>query len=152
MLWAACCLAFFGFLRVSEFTVPSKTEYDTSCHLCPSDIAVDNRKYPRLFKVTIKESKTDPFRKRVHIYLGATDRFVCPILGVLPYLAARGNKPGPLFITENGDGLTRQTFSVLLNSTLSKLHQDNRNYNTHSFRIGAATTAAQAQIPDASIN
>ena len=55
------------------------------------------------------------------------------------------------FITEDGAGLTRQTFAALLDSILSKLHLDSRNYNTHSFRSGAATTAAQAQIPDASI-
>jgi len=151
MMWAACCIAFFGFMRVSEFTVPSKTGYDKSCHLCLSDIAVDNRKNPRLLKVTLKESKTDPFRKGVHIYLGATDRTICPILGILPYLAARGNTPGPLFITEDGYGLTRHTFAALLNSTLSKLHLASKNYSTHSFRIGAATTAALAQIPDASI-
>jgi len=89
----------FGFMRISEFTVPSKTDYDKSCHLCLSDIVVDNRKNPHLLKETIKESKTDLFRKGVHIYLGATDRSICPILGILPYLAARGHTPGPLFIT-----------------------------------------------------
>jgi len=135
-------------MSVSEFTVPSKTDYDNSCHLCPSDIAVDNWKNPHLLKVTIKESKTDPFRKGVHIYLGAT---ICPILGILPYLAAHGHTPGPLFITVDGDSLTWQTFSALLNSILSKLHLNSKNYNTHSFRIGAATTAAQAHIPNASI-
>lgn len=151
MMWAACCMAFFGFMRVSEFTIPSKAGYDKSCHLSLSDIAVDSRQNPRLLKVTIKESKTDPFRKGVHIYLGATGHLVCPILGILPYLAARGNTPGPLFLTEKGEGLTRQHFATLLSSTLSKLNLDTKNYNTHSFRIGAATTAAQAHIPDASI-
>ena len=35
LLWAACCTvhAFFGFLRCSEFTVPSIQDYDPSAHL-----------------------------------------------------------------------------------------------------------------------
>ena len=32
-LWAMCCLAFFGFLRVSEFTIPREGAYKPSCHL-----------------------------------------------------------------------------------------------------------------------
>ena len=74
-----------------------------------------------------------------------------PHLSVLPYLAARGNRAGPLFITEDGRALTRQTFSVMLDSVLEKLHLDTRSFNTHSFRIGAATTAAMAHIPDSQI-
>ena len=60
MLWAACCLAFFGFLRVSEFTTPSAASYDPMLHLSMKDIAVDNKDNPRLLQVTIKQSKTDP--------------------------------------------------------------------------------------------
>ena len=121
MLWAACCLAFFGFLRVSEFTTPTLTDYDPSVHLSLQDISVDNRDNPNVLKINIKQSKTDPFRQGVQVYLGATNTEVCPILGILPYLAQRGAQPGPLFLTENGQGLTRQSFCTALNSVLSKL-------------------------------
>ena len=75
-----------------------------------------------LLKVTIKQSKTDPFHQGVDIYLGATQKPICPISGILPYLAARGNRAGSLFITEDGRALTWQTFSVMLDSVLEKLH------------------------------
>jgi len=151
MLWAACCLAFFGFLRVSEFTVPCHTDYDPSLHLSLQDISIDNRDNPRILKVNIKQSKTDPFRQGVQIYLGATDTPLCPILGILPYLARRGVRTGPLFPTEHGQGLTRQDFCTAINSILTELQLNCNQYNSHSFRIGAATTAAQANIPEAYI-
>ena len=40
LVWADCCLAFFGFLRVSEFTMPNDTNYDSECHLSTRDISV----------------------------------------------------------------------------------------------------------------
>jgi len=65
----ACCLAFFGFLRVSEFTVPTQQVYEESTHLSLRDISVDNRFNPHLIKLHIKQSKTDPFRQGIDIYL-----------------------------------------------------------------------------------
>ena len=148
MIWAACCLAFFGFLRVSEFTVPADDQYDESCHLSLSSISVDSRVNPQLLKIIIKQSKTNPFRKGVSIFLGATGENLCPVRGILPYLAIRGSHLGPLFIFEDGRSLTRHQFSSALNGLLNQLQMDTQSYNTHSFRIGAATTARQANIPD----
>ena len=46
MIWAACCLACFGLLRVSEFTTPSPDRFDPTTALLLSDVALDNRKSP----------------------------------------------------------------------------------------------------------
>ena len=86
MLWAACCLAFFGFMRVGEFTIQNQDSYDKFSHLSFSDISVNSCKQPHILKVTIKQLKTDPFCKGVDIYLGATQKPICPISGILPYL------------------------------------------------------------------
>ena len=74
MMWAACCLAFFGFLRSSEFTIPSQSSYDPEVHLSIKDVAVDNRAKPWMLKVSIKQSKTDPFRQGVTLCLGKQTR------------------------------------------------------------------------------
>ena len=51
MLWAACCLAFFGFLRCGEFTVPAQNAYDPAEHLSLPDIAIDSRISPSVIQV-----------------------------------------------------------------------------------------------------
>ena len=151
MMWAACCLAFFGFLRSSEFTVPSQAAFDMDTHLLPTDLAIDNKTNPQLLTVKIKQSKTDPFRQGVTLFLGRTESPICPITAILPFLAVRGNQPGPLFILKDGRMLTRQLFSKFLDNILDKLHLKCDQYNTHSFRIGAATSAKEAGIDDLSI-
>ena len=151
MLWAACCTAFFGFLRVGEMTVPSQQEYDSSCHLALRDIALNNSMTPTIAWLTIKQSKTDPFRKGAKLCLSLTDSVVCPIKALLPYLALRGKGSGPLFILEDGSPLSRASFKSLLSATLKEAGLDDSKYNTHSFRIGAATSAKAAGISDAHI-
>ena len=70
MLWVACCLAFFGFLRIGEITVPSDSGYDPSTHLSLADVAFNHATDPSQMDIFIKQSKTDPFRKGVTLTLG----------------------------------------------------------------------------------
>ena len=52
MLWAACCLAFFGFLHAGEFTVNSA--FQPSSHMTVDDLQADSLVNPTCFKVHIK--------------------------------------------------------------------------------------------------
>ncbi len=108
MLWVACCLAFFGFLRVGEFTIPDDSSFDPLVHLCWGDLAVDNPIDPAILSVTLKTSKTDPFRRGITLYIGRVASDLCPVSAVLAYLVARGKTPGPLFMFKIGRPLTRQ--------------------------------------------
>jgi len=152
MLWAACCMEFFGFLRVSELTAPSLTQYDPEVHLSLADVALDSHHSPSKVWLFIKQSKTDPFCQGVRLCLGKTDSSLCPVKALLPYLAARGAIPGPLFICKGGNvPLSQQLFRSLLSDVLKQSGLDDTLYNTHSFRIGAATSAKEAGISDTDI-
>ena len=61
MLWAACCLCYFAFLRSGKITVPLESAYDSSTHLNMSDVSVNSVVNPSVVKVQIKASKTDLF-------------------------------------------------------------------------------------------
>ena len=142
MFWAACCTAFFGFLRVSEFTcsgvfVPGR-------HLGFDDIDWDAAGHYRLFLHT---SKTDPFHHGCTILLGPSGHQVCPVAAMSRYLAIRGSTPGPLFICANGTPLSPSMVNAWLRSILKGAGVLG-NYSSHSFRIGAATSAALAGVPD----
>jgi hypothetical protein len=96
--------------------------------------------------IKIKASKTDPFRAGVTLVLGATNRDLCPIAATTPYLAMRGAEEGPLFKFEDGTFLQRDRFVAEVRKVLRAVGIDHSLYSGHSFRIGAATTAALAGV------
>ena len=151
MLWGAVCACFFGFLRSSEITVPTLAGYEAGTHLSMADVTVDVPALPQVIRLNIKASKTDPFRQGVSVYLGRTGNTLCPLVAMLSYLAARGTEPGPLFRLKDGRPLTKAAFVTRVRQALLQAGVDAKNYSGHSFRIGAATTAAAAGIEDSMI-
>ena len=151
MLWAAASLCFFGFLRSGEITVPSDQAFDPRAHLTISDITVDSFKSPKMLKVKIKASKTDPFREGIDIFIGTTNCELCPVTAVLAYIVKRPPGPGPLFKFTDGRALTRALFVEKVRYALSLVGINADNYAGHSFRSGAATTAAKQGVGDATI-
>ena len=145
MLWAACCLGFFGFLRAGEFTTNSP--FDPNIHLGLSDVQADTLVDPTCFRIHIKCSKTDPFRVGCDVYIGRGNDLVCPVVALANFLAVRGPSSGPLFCYTDGRPLTRQLLSSTVQSIV-RLAGLPGNYSGHSFRIGAATTAASRGVPD----
>ncbi len=143
MLWAAASLCFFGFLRSGEVTIPTDTSFDKAVHLTFEDIAVDNLKDLTMVRARLKSSKTDPFRKGVDIVVGRTDDRIYPVAAMLGYLRARGAGPGPLFRFKEGKPLTKPRFVSQVRETLQARGIDGSSYSGHSFRSGAATTAAR---------
>lgn len=151
MLWAAMSLCFYGFLRSGEVVVPSDTEFDSSQHLTYEDIAVDDKRQPSFITVNIKQSKTDPFRKGVTVVIGRAMGPLCPVAAVLSYMAMRKPGKGPLFRFGDGRPLTRERFVARMREVLRQIGIEQTKYSGHSFRIGAASTAAKKGIQDSLI-
>ena len=148
MLWAASCMCFFGFLRSGEIVVPSDGAYDPSAHLSYGDVRTDSLVNPSYITVA---SKTDPFRKGVTVHIGATKSQLCPVAAVLAYMVQRGSQAGPFFLFEDGRRLTRDRLVAEVRRALERAGVDPSHYSGHSFRIGAATTAAACGLQDSLI-
>ena len=147
MLSAACCVAFFGFLRSGELTVAEPGGYDPGQHLTIGDVSVDNAGQPTRVTLRIKQSKTDPFRRGVSVHLHQTNVPLCPVSALLAYLVLRGSQDGPLFQMEGGAPLSRTQLVSEVRAALQAAGMDPSKYAGHSFRIGAATTAAACGVP-----
>ena len=72
--------------------------YDPDVHLNLSDLALDSHINPSVVQLRIKQSKMDPFRQGINIFLGKTDVAICPVQTVIQYIAVRSPNPGPLFM------------------------------------------------------
>ena len=111
------------------------------------DLQSDSLVNPTCFKVHINCSKTDPFCMGGDIYVGLGEGSVCPIRALGDCLALRGSSEGPLFTFKDGHPLTRQQLSSMVQSILHTAGYTGC-YSGHSFRIGAATTAADRRVGD----
>ena len=146
LLWAAACLAFFGFMRSGEFTVPNLRATPS---ITAADVELIPPAAPSMIRVFLRRAKTDPFGKGVNIFLGHSLNEICPVTALSNYLTRRPQRgQGPLFIHEDGSPLLKAQFVKKVKKALAHQNIDSSKYSGHSFRIGAATTAAAAGVPD----
>ena len=106
---------------------------------------------PSSLRIRIKASKTDPFQQGVDIFVWRTGNELCPVAVTLAYMVQRGPGPGPLFKFQDGKPLTCQRFVARVREALTSAGVDSSAYSGHSFRSGAATTAAKCGVSDAVI-
>ena len=152
MLWAAATMCFFGFFRSGEITAgETEADFDKGVHLTFGDVTVDSLQNPQVLKVRLKASKTDPFRVGIDIAIGRMHDDLCPVAAVLAYMTLRSRGAGPLFRFKDGKPLTRTRFVSEVKQALAAAGVDDKQYSGHSFRSGAATTAAKNGVQDSTI-
>ena len=111
--------------------------YDPSVHLSFSDIAVDNLERPAVLRLTIKQSKTDQFRKGVDLFLGKTDTDIRPVRALLNYLILHGTAQRPLFILEDDSFQTHHYFvSAVTEGHCRRQGSISQNIVATVFRLG----------------
>lgn len=100
----------------------------------------------------LKKSKTDPFRQGVTIPSYKSGNIICPCFAVKNYLSLRKKMSSitsdALFVSDDGNPLSRQFFINHVKIILDNLGLQSKNYNGHSFRTGAATTAQEVRLED----
>ncbi|GAA6097672.1 uncharacterized protein LOC119489294 [Tachysurus ichikawai] len=128
--------AFYGFLSMGEFTTRNN-KFDTSHDLTVSDITLDEH----YFSILLKHSKSD---KDLKGYPRRTNTDFCPFFSMSRYLGLRPHaRPDePLFITEESKAMSRSWLASRLRTACQSCGLSPELYTPHSFRIGAATTAA----------
>ena len=145
---AAFNMAFFGLLRVSEFTCPTIRDFQRNVHLGMGDVQVNHA--TEVLTVRIKVSKSDPFRQGASIRITRTLSDVCPFSAMVAYMGYRRQVgPGPLFLLSNGQALTREHIVIVLSRVFP--HVPAGLMGSHSFRIGGASRLCILGVPDATI-
>lgn len=131
--------AFYGFLRCGEFTTNSDS-FNPMHDLTISDISID----AHMYSIHLKHSKTDRDRKGSSIVVSETNSTFCPLLSMTRYLQGRphARQNEPLFMTDKGKAMSRSWFTARLRLLCKRCGLPSQLYTSHSFRIGAATSAA----------
>ena len=112
-----------------------------------ADVQGDSSTNPQSFRVFTKCSKTDPFHKGCVIFLGHGSFPLCSVVSLTNYLHLCRPGTGPLFNYQNDTPLARSQLSSFLQTTLQSAGIPGK-FSGHSFRIGAAITAARKDLPD----
>ena len=124
MFWSACSLAFFGFIRVSEFTSspppPPHPPFDPARHLAPTDVEFLSGEPSPGLRLRIKFSKTDPVGAGHFLYIGVTGTNLCPVLALRSYFTHRGSLAGLLFVWADRSPLTADQVNHYFRVILSR--------------------------------
>ena len=104
-----------------------------------------------MVQIHLKKSKCDQFGKGVDVVVGRTDQNLCPVSALMTYIDHRTSCPGAFFLNSEHAIVTKSWFIQEFRKLLEKAGFPPQNYAGHSFRIGAATTAAAVGVEDSMI-
>ena len=84
LLWAAACVAFFGFLHLGKVSPPTST---APAALLVGDVAILKPPSSSMVRLHLKKSKTNPFGNDINISLGMTGQDICPVTAISPTIS-----------------------------------------------------------------
>lgn len=147
---AMVSLAFYAFLRVGEMTGGAGNNSTRPLQLDQLSQLLDSTFSVVGFKLTFRNYK-HCYNQRPFSLTIVPQNSICPVQIITEYLNLRGPRTGPLFITITGATVPRELFVELLTRALIHCGLDPSRYKGHSFRIGAASHAAEQGLSDAQI-
>ncbi|KAJ3783467.1 hypothetical protein GGU10DRAFT_273509 [Lentinula aff. detonsa] len=128
-------LAWSTLFRTGEFTLGEHESFDPAVHLTRDSIQfLPSFDCPTYIRITLPSSKTDPFRCSVTL-----------IIAAFPHLPTC-----PVSTLKRADGfpLRRSSFISTLKQRIAAVNLDASRFSGHSFRRGAASSAAAAGYSD----
>lgn len=142
--------AFSAFARIGELIVTNENKVDAVIQL--SDITVQYiSDRPENIQVCFRNFKHNNGKTAKTITFSHGDASTSAVLALVEYLHVRISSPGPLFCLQNGQPLNRAHFDRILHKNIAFCGLDSSRYKGHSFRVGAATNAAEKGLSDAQI-
>ena len=145
---AAMLCAFFGFMRVGEFTADTKTSLQESVLLL-SDVTFDKLGDDcESMLISFRTCKTNHSGIPLVIRLVcAADIYICPVTALREFVKVHPMGCAALFCHFNSEPLTRYQFNAVLQKALVFCGLGDLHIRAHSFRIGAATVAHGMGVP-----
>lgn len=146
-----CTTTFFAFLGIGEMTHNSAKDA-SNLLLQDQHVSklVDSSNYVAALRITFGNLKHSYSQRPFTIFLHCQNS-CCPVHFLLEYLEGRGARPGPLFLNPDNTPVSRKCFAELLSLSLKAYGLDSTRYKGHSFRIGAASFAAERGISNEQI-
>ncbi len=148
MFRAAFLCAFFGFMRVGEFTANSKLTIQPSALRVGEVRFCHSQQHGHSVEISSQCSKSNQLGPPQIIRLAQAQNLAfCPVAALHKFLTVRPKCQGILFCHFDGGPLTRFQFGSVLQKAIGCLGMEGLNFKSHSLRIGAATTAFELGIP-----
>ena len=145
LLKAMMTLAFYCFLRIGEISV-KKTSDKLSVMQVSNVIFEREQDEVVSMRVIITSYKHSDLQPKTISIVKHSNNYLCPVSSLQQYLSYASHIKGPLFQFACGSPVTYSYFSSSLKLLLEHIGLSPQLYKGHSFRIGAATSAASRGV------
>jgi hypothetical protein len=147
---AAFATGVYLLLRVGEMTSSKIREHNPEQQLNLGDVEIyPSLDDPQWMVLRVKASKTDCFREGIDLKAFANGDSTCAVMLMAEWLKTRvGTDPSqPLFVLSDATFVTRDRLQRVLKKGIELAGYDPTHWNTHSMRIGGASTLASQNWP-----